>query len=180
MQAGIIVAFGLACVAIGLFAARPFIRRLYAPPGGQRRLRITWILGAVSMAASFALGTDHEIAAVAMFTSGPAIGLMATLLCRDAYNRARGLSPDYVEIPEQLDTKRRVLFLALSAGCAVTTWWLISVDGWRAAHAAWAFGGFAFGFGTAAARGRLSARMRQHLGAGHPPVELLERPANDR
>ena len=153
MQAGIIVAFGLVCVAVGLFVARPFLRRLYAPPAGQRRLRVTWILGALLMVGSFALGTDHAIAALAMFTSGPGIGLMATLLCRDAYNRARGLPPDYVEIPEQLDTKRRVLFAILSAGSAVSTAWLISAEGWRAADAAWVFGGFAVGFGAAAARG---------------------------
>ena len=180
MKAWIVAAAGLACIAVGLFVARPFIRRFYAPPVGRRRLYATWVLGAGLMLGSFALGTAHGIAAMVMFAIGPAIGLIATLLCRDAYNRARGLPPEYVEIPEQLDPKRRVLFAALSLGCAASMWWLIGVEGWRAVHAAWVFGGFALGFGAAATTGRLSARMRQHLGASPPPNELLARPANDR
>ena len=180
MQEWITAAVGLACITVGLFVGRPFIRRLYAPPAGRNRLRATWILSAGVMAGSFALIGDHGIAGLMLFVSGPAIGLVAMLLCRDAYNRARGLPPDYVEIPEQLGRTRRALFAGLSAGCAFATWWLVGEEGWRAVHAVWVLGGLALGFGAAAGSGRLSARMRQHLGASQPPVDIIDRPANER
>lgn len=180
MQAWIIASVGLACIATGLFAARPYIRRMYAPPRGRRRMHATWIVAAVLLATSFALGSEHAIAALALFTAGPAIGLMAMLLCRDAYNRARGLPPDHVDIPEQLDAKRRALFAVLGVGCAGSAAWLVGAEGWAAAvHAAWVLGGFAVGFGSAAATGRLSPRMRQRIGASSVQSRLLERPADD-
>lgn len=170
----------LASIAIGLFAARPYIRRLYAPPNGKRRLRATWIGAVGAMAGSFLFDSDRAVLALIVFVSGPAIALVAMLLCRDAYNRARGLPADYVEIPEQLPPMHRTWFGLLSAGCAAAAIWLIGVEGWSALHAGWVFGGLAVGFGTAAARGRLSPKLRQRLGAAHPAGDLLERPADER
>jgi len=180
VKAWIVVSVALASIATGLFVARPFLRQLYAPPFGKRSLRATWIGAIAIVIVSVVIGRAHPIVGSLLFMFGPAIGVIATFLCRDAYNRARGLPADYLEIPEGLRRTHRALFALLSAGFLAGAAFLLVFERWRAVRDVWVLAGAGVGFGTAAMTGRLSHRMRPSIGAAPPQPEILERSAGDR
>ncbi len=164
---------GLAAFAVLGFASRRFWRACFAPPHGLAVLAATWATALGVCAWSLTFPPTADLLRLAAWTGAAFAALLATLLWRDARNRAHGRPPTFMVIPEPLRLHWRI-GMGIAAGVCVcgAAWfagmkeagrWEVSISLLLAA----------FGFGRATIKGHLLPWQRDHLGLGDPLADAL-------
>ena len=155
---------GVLAVTIAGFAARPWLRGLYAPPHGGGLLAITWIVALPLAIYGFSLGGRNTLLGLGLFCGAPFAALSSAILWRDAVNRSRGRSPQYMTIPEPLTTPWRVGFgvASIASGALAVSALTIPPDPkWELVVGV---GAAAIGFARASATARIPSWLRARLG----------------
>ncbi len=164
---------GILGLAIGGYLARGWLRQLYAPPSGGVRLLLTWVTAGAVAIYSFSIANRRAALGLALLFGSLFLALTATILFRDATNRAEGRPAGYVAIPEPLTISWRIILATVALSATIVAGRTLTIEDeipWEAVAALCAVG---YGFGIAAAQGRIPVWLRSHLHLADPAPTAL-------